>query len=81
MLPFTIAPETPFDYESGDWIYIPGIREAVRSGADSMAAKVLHGGTVTDIELQLTGLTAEDREILLAGCLMNWYKNGKKGEI
>ena len=80
MLPFTIAPETPFDYECGDWIYIPGIREVVKNGADKVTARVLHGGALTDIELQLTGLTAEDREILLAGCLMNWYKNGKKGE-
>jgi aconitate hydratase len=80
MLPFTIAEDTPFDCESGDWLYVPGIRDAVKSGADSVTAKALRSGAVTDIALRLEGLTKEDREILLAGCLMNWYKNGKKGE-
>ena len=77
MLPFTIAPETPFDYKCDDFIFIPGIRAAVESGADKVNAKVISGGKVTDIELLLPGFTAEEREIVLAGCLMNWYAKRK----
>ncbi|MBR1659834.1 MAG: hydratase, partial [Oscillospiraceae bacterium] len=75
MLPFTIAPETPFDYEPGDLIFIPGVRKAVEEGADRVSAKAIRrGGQVDDLELLLPGFTAEEREIVLAGCLMNWYK-------
>ena len=73
MLPFTVAPETPFDYESGDMLYLPGIRQAVESGAEKVCAKLLHGGAVTEIELLLPGFAPEEREIVAAGCLMNWY--------
>jgi len=77
MLPFTIAPETPFDYEAGDWIFVPGIREAVSGGADRVSAKAVRDGKAEDIELLLPGFTAEEREIVLAGCLMNWYAERK----
>ena len=77
MLPFTIAPETPFDYAPGDFVYVPGIKAAVESGADRVAAKVVSGGTAADIELLLPGFAPEEREIVLAGCLMNWYAKRK----
>ena len=74
MLPFTIAPETPFDYEPGDLIFVPNLRAAVAGGADRVTAKAVRGGKATELELLLPGFTAEEREIVLAGCLMNWYK-------
>ena len=77
MLPFTIAPDTPFDYAPGDLIFLPGIRKAVEGGAEKIAAKVLRHGRSVDIELLLPGFTKEEREIVLAGCLMNWYKTRK----
>ena len=82
MLPFTIAPETPFDYDPGDLIFVPNIREAVESGAERVSAKVVAGGAAADIELLLPGFAPEEREIVLAGCLMNWYakRNGKDAE-
>ena len=77
MLPFTIAPETPFDYEALDWVWVPDIRRLVESGADRIPAKIYRPGdrSVADIELLLPSFTPEEREIVLAGCLMNWYKN------
>ena len=75
MLPFTIDGDTPFDYDPEDYIYIPGVRAAVERGDESVNARVLHKGEVTPITLRLRGFTAQERSIVLAGCLMNWYKN------
>lgn len=78
MLPFTIAPDVTFDYNPGDLIFISDIKKAVLSGADHVNAKVISGGKVSDIKLLLTGFTDEEREIVLAGCLMNWYAKRAK---
>ena len=73
MLPFTISPETPFDYAPGDLIWVPGIRSAVERGDSRVMARVLHDGKTAELQLLLPGFTEEEREIVLAGCLMNWY--------
>ena len=52
ILPFTLDEGTPFDYESGDCVFVPHIRQAL---------------------LHVKGLTADEKEILLRGCLMNYY--------
>ena len=55
-------------------MFVPGIREAVENGLESIPAKVLRAdGGMADITLRITGLTPEEREILLDGCLMNYY--------
>ena len=79
MLPFTISPDTPFDYAPDDWIFIPEIRPAVEQGAQSVQAFVVHGGAVTGLELLLPGFAEEERKIVLAGCLMNRYAERRKG--
>ncbi len=74
MIPFTIDAETEFPYESGAYIYIPNIRNAVINGDDSVMAKCIdENGTISDIKLNMLGLTEYDRKILLSGCLMNCY--------
>ncbi len=73
MLPFTIDKSTDFCYEPDDWIFVPGIRKAVEAGAESIPAKVLTKHGTADITLNLTGLTADEKEIILCGCLMNYY--------
>ena len=77
MLPFRTA--EPFPLETGDWIFVPDIRRAVREGAERVEAAALHEGRKVDIILELAGLSAQEREILLAGCLMNWYKEKRHG--
>ena len=77
ILPFTISAETPFDYESGDFVFVPGIRKAVLSGAEEIDAKVITKDGVKPIHLYFKNLTADERQILADGCLMNYYKNRK----
>ena len=73
MMPFHIDPETAFDYQPGDWVWVPEIRKAIETGADRVAALVITDNGVTPISLRLPPLTEDERAILLAGCLMNWY--------
>ena len=77
IVPFTIAPETAFDYEPGDFVYVPGIRKAILSGAEEIDAQVISKAGVKPIHLFFQNLTADEREILADGCLMNYYKNRK----
>ena len=78
IVPFTIAKETPFDYKAGDFVYVPGIREAILSGKEEIDAKVISADGVKDIHLYFQNLTADEREILADGCLMNFYAAQKK---
>ena len=74
MLPFIIAPCDQARFHVGDWLYIPGIRTALREGATSVSARLIRSGEeLQHIMLQLPGLCTEDRKIILAGCLMNYY--------
>lgn len=79
MLPFIMNREEPFSYASGDHIFIPGIRAAIESGADNVSAKAIGKDGVKDITLRLPGLTDGEREIILEGCLMNWYRRKRLG--
>ena len=74
ILPFTLDEGTPFPYENGDCVFVPGIREAIASGKEDIPAKVIRqNGAVEDLLLHVRGLTADEKEIILDGCLMNYY--------
>lgn len=77
LVPFTIAPETAFDYKPGDFVFVPGIREAILSGKEEIDAKVITASGVSDIHLYFNNLTPVEREILADGCLMNYYMTHK----
>ncbi|MBO6169650.1 MAG: hydratase [Bacteroidales bacterium] len=77
ILPFTIAPDTPFDYNVGDCVFVPGIRKAMLEGAEEIDAQVITKDGVKPIHLFFQNLTADERQILADGCLMNYYKNRK----
>ncbi len=78
IVPFTIAKETAFDYNVGDFVYVEGIREAILSGKEEIDAKVITKDGVKDIHLFFQNLTNDEREILADGCLMNYYASHKK---
>ena len=74
ILPFTLDEGTPFPYEAGDCVFVPGIRRAIAEGREDIPAKVLKAdGGEADILLHVRGLTGEEKEIILDGCLMNYY--------
>lgn len=77
IVPFTIAPETTFAFQPGDKVFIPGIREAILAGKEEIDAQVITANGVQPIHLFFQNLTATERQILVDGCLMNYYKNLK----
>ncbi len=73
MLPFIIDKgDLPFSCD--DYIFIPGIREAVINKASSMKAYVVKTDGLKEFELKLDPLTDDEREIILKGCLINYYR-------
>ena len=73
IVPFTIAPDTKFEYKPGDFVFVEGIREAILSGKEEIDAKVIASDGVHPIHLYFQNLTADERQILADGCLMNYY--------
>ncbi len=78
IVPFTIAKETPFDYEVGDMVFVPGIREAILEGKEEIDAQVITKDGVKPIHLLFQNLTADERDILADGCLINYYRERQK---
>ena len=74
MLPFLI-PEGELPFKNGDYLFIPGIAQAVKDKADTITAYVV-GDTLTPFEMTLGELTDEEREIILKGCLINYNRVG-----
>ena len=78
MLPFQMDAE-PDAFEVGDYIYVPGIRKALDDNAlDSIKAYVIKDGRTTELDLYITPMTENEREIVKAGCLINFNRNRKK---
>lgn len=74
ILPFTLPEGTTFTLAPGDFVFVPGIRAAIRQGSETISASAIRtDGGVEPLTLCLKGLTPEEREILLEGCLMNHY--------
>ena len=73
MLPFICDELDALNLQPGDRIYIPGIRALLEGDGDSIQAKVLRNNGEITVTLALPGLTREERDIILAGCLINYY--------
>ena len=73
MLPFVAAGLPELNLQPGDRLYIPGIRALLEGKGDSVEATVLRDGGSAAVILTLPGLTREERDIILAGCLINYY--------
>ncbi|HHT93301.1 MAG TPA: hydratase, partial [Clostridiaceae bacterium] len=73
ILPFTTLNGEHVEFNVGDRIFIKGIRKAVEDGSEQVNAKVYGIDGVRDINLCLNDLSDNEREILLSGCLINYY--------
>ena len=72
MLPF-IIPEGELPFENLDYIFIPDIKKAVEEKWDEIKAYVVKDELV-EFTMTLGGLTDEEREIILKGCLINYNR-------
>ena len=74
ILPFTLDEGTPFPYEVNDMIFVRDLREGLIAHKESFTATVIReNGETESITLNVKGLTDEERDIILNGCLMNYY--------
>lgn len=71
MIPFLFDTN---DFEVGDYIYIENVKSLLKSGELSFPAKVI-GKTTREITLTIDPLTDAEKEIILDGCLINYYRN------
>jgi aconitate hydratase len=72
MLPLTSQHK---DFKKGDYIFLENIRQIIKSGADSFPAVLIRDDKKTEIKLSLGELTETEKEIILKGSLINYYKN------
>lgn len=78
MVPFQM--ESDPEFEVGDYIYVPGVRQALDGDGKNITAYLLGSGENNDIQpkkirLYIADMTAEEKEIVKAGCLINYNRN------
>ncbi|MBQ3493172.1 MAG: hydratase [Clostridia bacterium] len=70
MLPF-LADKN--DFNVGDYVYVENVKEQLKNGAKEFKAKVI-GQKTREITLKMDSLTDAEKQIILKGCLINYYK-------
>ena len=73
MLPFIIPDIRSLNIQTGDRVYIPGVRALLEGDGTEITGYLLRNGERQPITLTLPDMTREERDIVLAGCLMNYY--------
>ena len=64
--------ELPFEYLQ--YIFIPDIQNAVKEKREEIKAYAVGESELKEFTLTLGELTDDEREIILKGCLINYYK-------
>ena len=73
MLPFQMEGEPAF--EVGDSILVPNVREALEGDMKEIPAWVIGDGKAEKIDLNISNMTDREKDILRAGCLINFNRN------
>ncbi|MDR2257553.1 MAG: hydratase, partial [Treponema sp.] len=76
ILPFLVTDEKAL--RPGDYVFFPEIKKAVAEQTAAIKGFVIGSG-VTEITVSLGELTGTERQILIDGCLINYYSAGKGG--
>ena len=71
MLPFT---GDISGIKTGMWLFVPGIREALITEAPDKKAYLINENSVSELTLTMPKVTDEARDIILSGCLINYYR-------
>ena len=73
MVPFIID-EGELPFKNHDYIFVPDIKKAIIDKQTEIPAYVVTEEGLRSIQLKLGELTDDEREIILKGCLINYYK-------
>ena len=74
MIPFIFEPEK-LPFANLDYIFVPGIRDAVKEKQPKVTAYAVKDNALESFELEIKQLTDDERQIILDGCLINYYKS------
>jgi len=78
MIPFHLKGQ-PDAFGIGDYIYVPGIRGIMDGDLSDIKAYVIKDGKAQQIDLYIQDMTENEREIVKAGCLINFNRNRTRG--
>lgn len=75
MLPFQVKPEQTDAFVVDGYLVVPNIRSAVSNKSAIIKAYLISDTkkSLQEIELSLSALTDDERQIILDGCLINFY--------
>ncbi|MDR2489393.1 MAG: hydratase [Desulfovibrio sp.] len=76
MLPFILDNAASYNLRPGDRLCLPGIKQAILSGREEITARCRQNDEQLELILRLPGLTKDERAVILAGCLINYYAQG-----
>jgi aconitate hydratase len=71
MGPFLIKGEPIFNKD--EFVFIPNLRSAILEGKAEMKAYAI-GNMITEFTVSIGDLTEDEKSIIIAGCLINYYK-------
>jgi aconitate hydratase len=77
MIPFLFnGSDKELPFANGDFVFVPGVRAKVAEAAESIKAYAVSSktGAVTEFALSTGDMTADERNIILDGCLINFYR-------
>lgn len=72
MLPF-LYEDVELPFQNGDYIFIKDIKDAIINKEDNIKAYVVNKG-MKEFTLKLGRLTDDERDIIVKGCLINYYR-------
>ena len=79
MLPFLTSYDDSRKLAVGDLVYVPNVREILLGDTDEYKGFIVRDGKkVGEIALHLGAVEPSQKEILAAGCLINYYAGSKK---
>jgi aconitate hydratase len=73
ILPFVIPVDKEKAFSLGSWIVFPGIKDALLKKSEPFGCFV-SGDTLMPFKASLGELTDSERQILIDGCLINYYQ-------
>ena len=73
MLPLLVdASSIPF--EKGDYVFLPDVRRALAGEKTAVTGYIVGEDGLKEIRFTTGAMTDTEREILLKGCLINYYR-------
>jgi aconitate hydratase len=75
MMPFLYeGSDKELPFALGDYVFIPGVRKAIKEKAEVIKAYAITKDGVKEFDVKLGELTDAERDIIMAGCLINYYR-------